>query len=101
MTSEFNVSAEATYKWCTDYGSDGHSLINNKNARRLINWLTNSTVILKNVFFTSSGIVEKEKLVQLYPDQLIWISTYLTGPNKHSQFIYQILKNNKETSSKF
>jgi hypothetical protein len=28
--------------------------------------------------------------VQLYPDRLSWVSTHLTGPNKYSQFIYEI-----------
>ena len=36
------------------------------------------------------GDVEKQKLVQLYPDRLRWVSTHLTGSNRYSQFIYEI-----------
>jgi len=59
-------------------------------AKRQITRVTDATVILTDTFHTSNGHVEKQKLVQLYPDRLSWISTHLTGPNKYSQFIYEI-----------
>jgi hypothetical protein len=59
-------------------------------AKRRITHLTETTIILTDIFHTSNGRVEKQKLVQLYPDRLSWISTHLTGPNKYSQFIYEI-----------
>ena len=59
-------------------------------AERQITHLTDATIILTDTFHTSNGRVEKQKLVQLYPDRLSWISTHLTGPNKYSQFIYEI-----------
>ena len=59
-------------------------------AERQITHLTDTTIILTDIFHTSNGRVEKQKLVQLYPNRLSWISTHLTGPNKYSQFIYEI-----------
>jgi hypothetical protein len=59
-------------------------------GERQITHLTETTIILTDIFHTSNGRVEKQKLVQLYPDRLSWISTHLTGPNKYSQFIYEI-----------
>jgi hypothetical protein len=59
-------------------------------AERQITRVTDTTIILTDIFHTSSGSVEKQKLVQLYPDRLLWISTHLTGQNKYSQFIYEI-----------
>jgi len=59
-------------------------------AERQITHLTDTTIVLTDIFHTSNGRVEKQKLVQLYPDRLSWISTHLTGPNKYSQFIYEI-----------
>jgi hypothetical protein len=59
-------------------------------AERRITHLTETTIILTDIFHTGKGSVEKLKLVQLYPDRLSWISTHLTGPNKYSQFIYEI-----------
>jgi hypothetical protein len=59
-------------------------------AERQITRVTDTTIILTDIFHTSSSPVEKQKLVQLYPDRLRWISTHLTGPNRYSQFIYEI-----------
>jgi len=59
-------------------------------AERHIKRLTDATIILTDTFHTVNGSVEKQKLVQLIPDRLSWISTHLTGPNKYSQFIYEI-----------
>ena len=59
-------------------------------AERQITRLTDSTIILTDIFHTGSDPVEKKKVVHLYPDRLSWISTHLAGPHKHSQFIYEI-----------
>jgi hypothetical protein len=37
--------------------------------------------------------------VHLYPDRLSWTSTHLTGPNKHSQFHYEIIPQGKNASN--
>jgi hypothetical protein len=86
----FAVPARKAYEWCTDYDPGDHVLMGEENAERQITRLTDSTVFLKDVFRTSRGRVEKQKLVQLYPDRLSWIATHLTGPNKYSQFLYDI-----------
>lgn len=59
-------------------------------AERQVTRLTEATVVLTDIFHMDRGSVEKQKLVQLYPDRLSWIATHLTGPNKYSQFVYEI-----------
>ena len=90
FSQRFPVPARKAYEWCTDYGSEDHALMGDEAAERQIMRVTDTTIILTDIFHTSSGPVEKQKLVQLYPDRLLWISTHLTGPNKYSQFIYEI-----------
>jgi hypothetical protein len=90
FSQRFSVPADEAYKWCTDYRPEDHALMGEAVAERQITRLTDTTIILTDIFHTSSGAVEKQKLVQLYPDRLCWISTHLTGPNKYSQFIYEI-----------
>jgi len=90
FSQRFYVSAREAYKWCTDYIPDDHALMGDEAAERQITRVAESTIILKDIFHLSSGTVEKQKLVQLYPDRLCWVSTHLTGPNKYSQFIYEI-----------
>ena len=48
------------------------------------------SIILTDTIHTATGSVEKQKLVQLYLDQHFWVATHLTGPNRYSQFLYQI-----------
>ena len=90
FSQRFSVPARKAYKWCTDYGPEDHALMGDKAAERQITRVTDTTIILTDIFHTSSGPVEKQKLVQLYPDRLRWVSTHLTGPHKYSQFIYEI-----------
>ncbi len=85
------VSAQKAYKWCTDYSPEDHALMGDEaGVKRQIMRATDATVILTDTFHVGNGYVEKQKLVQLYPDCLRWVSTHLTGPNKYSQFIYEI-----------
>ena len=86
----FSVPARKAYEWCTNYSPEDHTLMDDETAERQITHLAENTVILKDIFHTGTGNVEKQKLVQLYPDRLSWISTHLTGPNSYSQFIYEI-----------
>jgi hypothetical protein len=98
FSQQFAVAARVAFNWCTDYRTDDHDLIGNTNAKRAISKITDSTILLKDTFQIGRSIVEKEKLVHLYPDRLMWTSTHLSGPNRYSQFIYQIIPEGKGAS---
>jgi hypothetical protein len=40
-------------------------------------------------------------MVQCYPDQRRWVSTHLSGPNKYSQYIYEILAEKDNSTLEF
>jgi len=94
----FVVSAQEAFDWCTDFNSQDNMLMGNKMAEPQITHLANGVLILKDSFNSVTGKIEKQKLVHLYPDQCRWTSTHLTGPNKHSQFLYKITSQSKNTS---
>jgi hypothetical protein len=98
----FNISAHRVYKWCPDFTSRDHALMGENMIERQVTHLTDTTVILKETIHTNEGTnegtVEKQKLVQSYPNRLCWISTHLTGPNKYSQFIYEVTAEGKSAS---
>jgi len=98
FTQRFAVPARKAFQWCTDYEPRDHVLMGEENAKRQVTHLTDTTIILTDTFQTSSGSVEKQKLVQLYPERLSWNSTHLTGPNKYSQFIYEISSESAKAS---
>ncbi len=97
FTQRFPVPARKAYEWCTNFTAMDQALMGEENAERHVTQLTEGTVILTDVF-NGNGRVEKQKLVQLYPDRLLWISTHLTGPHQHSQFIYEISEEGENTS---
>jgi hypothetical protein len=70
-----------------------------ENAERHITRITVRTLILNDTFHLSGGAVEKQKLVQLYPEKLSWTSTHLTGPNMYSQFLYRITPKGEDEST--
>jgi hypothetical protein len=90
FSQRFPVHARKAYEWCADYSPEDPVLMGNEAAERRITRVTDATVILTDIFHTGKGDVEKQKLVQLYPDRLRWVSTHLAGPNRYSQFIYEI-----------
>jgi hypothetical protein len=98
FSQRLTISAKDAFDWCTDFDPKDHDLMGDENAERQITRLAHGLVILKDTFHTPQGTIEKKKLVHLYPDQLTWVSTHLTGPNKHSQFLYVITPQGKDAS---
>jgi hypothetical protein len=90
FTQQFLVPAKDAYLWCTDFAPQDHKLMGDETATRQIVNVTEGMIILNEVFHTVNGDFEKQKLVHLYPQSRSWVSTHLTGPNKHSQFTYRI-----------
>ncbi len=91
FVQNFNIAAENAFAWCTDYSPEDMRLMQENKATRKINHIADDVLILFDTFSNSSGKnVEKQKLVCLYPKRLSWTSTHLTGPNMHSQFLYEI-----------
>ena len=99
FSQRFAVPAQKAFDWCTDFDPKDHVLMGDSDAKRQVSHITDDTIILKDVFLSSSGPLEKQKLVQLYPNRLSWTSTHLTGPNKYSQFLYKITSQGKGFST--
>ena len=90
FSQSFEASAKAAYEWCTDYQPDDWNRMGKKGIRK-IHRLNEDTLILTDTVVEASGPVTKKRLVRLNPDRLSWTNTHLAGPNKHSQFWYQII----------
>ncbi len=98
FSQRFAVSAQKAFEWCTSFDPQDHALMGEKGAKRQVTLVTKGTIILLDAFPSKTGKVEKQKLVQLYPENLSWVSTHLTGPNQYSQFLYQISTRGKSAS---
>ena len=98
FSQRFAVPAKEAFEWCTNYNSQDQTLMSRKDAQRHIDWITECAVILTDIFCISTVKVEKQKLVQRYPDRLFWVATHLSGPNKYSQFLCEITSDGKDAS---
>jgi hypothetical protein len=72
------------------FDEDDPALMGDTDAKREIKRVAEGSVLLKDIFQTPSGFIEKQKLVSFFPSQLRWTSSHLSGPNRHSQFLYAI-----------
>jgi hypothetical protein len=95
---KFNLPSSKAYEWCTDFTPADQALMREKNATREVTRLTENTFILNDKFQVGGETMVKKKLICLYPKRLMWISTHLTGPAEHSQFIYEIKSTTRTTS---
>jgi hypothetical protein len=70
-----------------------------KKGKRGIKRINEDTLILTDTVTGDDGPVTKHRLVRLNPKRLSWTNTHLSGPNKHSQFWYQIVARGSGKSS--
>jgi len=89
FTQPLKVSAQRAYAWSTDYRPNDIPLLG-RTGRRKVDRLAEDTILLTDVFETPSGKVTKQKIVRLYPETLRWTNTHVSGPNRHSQFLYEL-----------
>lgn len=97
FTQRFNVPARQAYKWCTDYRPNDLVLMKEKGQRR-IQRITEDTIILTEVVSNESKKIKKTKLVRLNPPELSWYNVQISGPNRHSVFLYKIVSEGKTRS---
>ena len=93
----FHVPAVKVYNWCTHYDPQDPVLMLQDAERRIRN-LSGEVLVLTDIYHSEAGNTEKQRLVILYPGKLSWISTHITGPNRHSQFLYRILPESENES---
>jgi hypothetical protein len=95
FTTKLPVSRARAYRWATDYRPDDLQLGGLK-ARRRVEPLTTNLILLADSFasdpFSSrpGSRSAKRKLVHLYPDRWAWTATHISGPARHSQFLYEL-----------
>ena len=94
FSQSFDVSARKAYEWCTNYGPGDMALMQEENATREVNHISEDVILLNDRYTIQGKITVKQKPVCLYPDRLTWTSTHLTGSNKRSQYIYELIPKN-------
>jgi len=94
---KFNVPAREAFEWCTNYEPGDLALMGEMGTRR-IRRLTKDTIILYEELTHNGKRIKKVKLVRLNPRNLSWVNTHFRGPNKYSQFLYEITPEGNHSS---
>src|SRR5208337_2680169 len=97
FSQSFKVSPQNAFEWCTDYTPYDLTIMRWKGKRR-IRKLTHDTLLLTDTYFASQRPVTKNRLVRLNVPELSWTNTHISGPHRHSQFIYKIEPQGKNRS---
>jgi hypothetical protein len=90
FVQRFKVPAKAAYAWATDYRPDDHELMGRRGRRKTDRICENTLVLTDTIEKEGGGRVTKKRHIRLYPERLTWINTHISGPNRHSQFLYEI-----------
>jgi hypothetical protein len=85
----FRAPAEAAFEWCTDFRSSDGALFQD-DRRRTVRRVADDTVLMTDIPARGSGKPRITRLVRVFPDELAWTNTHLTGPFRYSQFWYRI-----------
>jgi len=93
----FKVYPQNAFEWCTDYKPYDLTIMRWKGKRR-IRMLTQDTIILTDTYLATKKPITKTRLVRLNRPELSWTNTHISGPNRHSQFIYKIERQGKNRS---
>lgn len=92
FSQHFSVLPNQAYLWCTDFSPQDPQLLGGIITERQVISLSEGLILLKDILRAdNSVVVEKQKLVHLYPSKLSWVLTHITGSTKYSQFRYEIL----------
>ena len=83
------LPAKEAFVWCTDYKPYDFTLMHETGKRR-IQKLTRDAIILTETTRKKKKTITKSKLVRLNKPQLSWTNVHISGPNRHSEFLYQI-----------
>lgn len=97
FSQRFRLPAKKAYEWCTDYEPSDLVLMHEK-GHRTIRKLTNDTILLRETVKLNGNTIRKVKLVKLNPKTFSWYNIQLSGPNKHSAFLYEIAPEGKRKS---
>jgi len=68
---------------------------------RQIRKVSDGVVILTDTIFSNGKTVTKKKLVRIDAKKFFWSNTHLAGPNRHSQFLYQIIPIEQKSKLEF
>jgi len=97
FNQSLTAPAEEAFDWCTDYQPYDLTTMKEE-GKRGIRKITDDLIILTESMRKNKKRIKKTKLVRLNKSDLSWTNTHISGPNRHSQFLYKIVPEGKTHS---
>jgi len=88
---------EIAYRWATDFRPSDLALGGRLGVRK-VEWLTEDALLLTDSIPKGDRTETKTRMVRLYPKRRSWTNTHVSGPNLHSQFLYEIVPSGRGSS---
>ena len=88
FSQRFRVPAEKAFEWTIDFRPDDFSRMGERGSRK-VQPISEGTLLLTDTTFPKGKPVRKPKLINIYPDLLLYLNTHVGGPFRNSQFMYR------------
>jgi hypothetical protein len=85
----FRASAEEAFAWCTDFRSADGELFEDGRTRR-VRRRAEDTILMTDIPRRGSGRPRITRLIRIFPEEMAWTNTHISGPYRDSQFWYRI-----------
>jgi hypothetical protein len=91
FSQAFSVPAKDAFRWAIDYQPGDFALMG-VDGRREITKLSDDAFLMKETIrHGSRTATTRTKLVRIDPEGMSFSNTHVSGPAKHSQFLYRIV----------
>ena len=97
FSQRFHVPAPDAFRWCTDYSPKDYDLMGLKGNRKFKRML-DDVIVLDDTIHSGNKSTRKKKLVRIDPKRMTYYNIHLTGPTKHSLYLYQIVPEGEDGS---
>jgi hypothetical protein len=97
------ASADAAYRWATDYRPDDHQRMGRRGHRKIVP-ITPDTILLYDTQWEQSGHgvatrkVTRARLIRLVPEERMFTNTHYSGSRLYSLFRYRITPEGRRAS---
>lgn len=96
FSQTFSVPAREAFRWAVNYQPGDFALMGVHGKREIIK-LSDDSYILKETLHHGTART-RSKLIRIDPVRMLYTNTHITGPAKHSQFIYEIVPEGENRS---
>jgi len=97
FSQRFRVPTKKAFAWTVDFRPDDFARMGEKGSRK-IRRISEDTYLLIDTTYVKGKPVRKPKLINVYPDTLMYLNTHVGGPFKNSQFVYRFTPLGKDAS---